>query len=107
MFFSENLKYLRKHKNGGQSQENLAESLGLTRATIMAYESGRAEPRLAVLNKIALYFDISLEELINVHLAKRNQPELKSEDAEQEEKEEEEAERKINPILGVWIVMAS
>ena len=68
MFFSENLKYLRKQKNGGQSQENLAACLDLTRAAIMAYESGRAEPRLEVLNKIANYFDITLEKLINSNL---------------------------------------
>lgn len=68
MFFSENLKYLRKQKNGGQSQENLAACLDLTRAAIMAYESGRAEPRLEALNKIANYFDISLEKLINSNL---------------------------------------
>lgn len=70
MFFSENLKYLRKYKNGGQSQENLAECLDITRAAIMAYESGRAEPRLEVLNKIAAYFEISLERLINTDLEK-------------------------------------
>ena len=68
MFFSENLKYLRKQKYGGQSQENLAACLDLTRAAIMAYESGRAEPRLEVLNKIANYFEISLEKLINSNL---------------------------------------
>ena len=68
MFFSENLKYLRKRKNGGQSQENLAACLEITRAAVMAYESGRAEPRLEVLNRIANYFDISLEKLINVNL---------------------------------------
>lgn len=70
MFLSENLKYLRKNQENGMSQAKLAQILGISRAAIMAYESGRAEPRISVLNKMARHFGLSLEELINRKLEK-------------------------------------
>ncbi len=82
MYLSKNLKYLRE-KNGRQSQENLANSLGITRSAISSYEDGRAEPKLVVMNKIAHYFNITLDQLLNVDLANagdlqmENQKEMK------------------------------
>lgn len=71
MFLSKNLKHLRE-RNGKQSQENLANSLGITRSAISSYEDGRAEPKLVVMNKIAQYFNITLDQLLNVDLANTN-----------------------------------
>ena len=70
MFFNKNLKLLRKMTGNGLSQEKLAKALKITRSAIMTYESGRAEPKLIVLNRIAQYFNISIERLINVDLEK-------------------------------------
>ncbi|MCS6822192.1 MAG: XRE family transcriptional regulator [Microscillaceae bacterium] len=69
MFLSKNLRYLRQ-KNGKQSQEELAQRLNVTRSVISSYEDGRAEPSIATLNKIANYFGLSLENLVNTDLEK-------------------------------------
>ena len=68
MYLSKNLKYLREN-NGRQSQENLANALGITRSAISSYEDGRAEPKLVVMNKVAQYFNITLDQLLNIDLA--------------------------------------
>jgi transcriptional regulator with XRE-family HTH domain len=68
MYLSKNLKFLRE-QNKRQSQEALANDLGVTRSAISSYEDGRAEPKLIVMNKIAHYFNISLDQLLNVDLS--------------------------------------
>lgn len=78
MYLSKNLKYLRE-QNSRQSQEGLANTLGITRSAISSYEDGRAEPKLVVMNKIAQYFNVTLDQLLNVDLA--NAGEIKNESA--------------------------
>jgi transcriptional regulator with XRE-family HTH domain len=70
MFLSKNLKFLRE-SNKRQSQEALANALGVTRSAISSYEDGRAEPKLLVMNKIATYFNVTLDQLLNSDLAKQ------------------------------------
>ena len=53
------LKTLRKAK--GLTQEQLAEAIGTTRATIAGYETGRRNPRLPDLQKIAEFFGVGLD----------------------------------------------
>lgn len=77
MYLSKNLKYLRE-RNGKQSQENLANSLGITRSAISSYEDGRAEPKLVVMNKIAQYFNITLDQLLNVDLANTSESDIEN-----------------------------
>ncbi len=67
MFLNKNLKYLRE-SNGRQSQDALAIALEITRSAVSSYEDGRAEPKLEVMNRIAAYFNISLDQLLNVDL---------------------------------------
>lgn len=62
MHFSENLKYLRKHKK--LSQQVLADQLDLPRTTLGDYERGNTEPSLAMLIRIAQYFDVSMDALL-------------------------------------------
>lgn len=69
MHLSKNLKYLRE-QNNRQSQENLANALGITRSAVSSYEDGRAEPKLVVMNRIAQYFKITLDQLLNVDLSR-------------------------------------
>ncbi len=57
-----NLKKLRKAKRLNQTE--FAKIFGLTRATVGAYEEGRAEPKLDKLIEIANYFGLSLDQLI-------------------------------------------
>lgn len=67
--FSRNLRHLRR-KNDRQTQEELAEALGLTRSVISAYEDGRAEPNIATLIRMSDYFNISIDSLSNLDLAR-------------------------------------
>lgn len=62
MYIGENIKYLRTAK--GCSQEELAKALGYkSYTTITKWESGVAEPTLKMANKIATYFNVSVNEL--------------------------------------------
>jgi putative transcriptional regulator len=45
------------------TQENLANSLGVTRQTILAIEKGKYDPSLDLAFKIARYFNVPLEEV--------------------------------------------
>ncbi len=69
MYLSKNLKHLRE-KNGRQSQEKLAIDIGITRSAVSSYEDKRAEPKIEVLNKMAEYYGVSVDYLLNHDLAK-------------------------------------
>jgi len=60
--FAEQLRYHRKLK--GITQTQLAEALELNRPVIGAYEEGRAEPKLEVLQRIATYFDLTIDQFL-------------------------------------------
>lgn len=57
-----NLKHLRKTK--GLTQAQMAEALGTKRATVGAWEEGRAEPRARMLQTLSAYFQVSLDALL-------------------------------------------
>ncbi len=63
---SDNLKTLRKHHR--YTQEQFAKKIGIKRSLLGAYEEGRADPRLANLEKIAETFDVSIDVLITQNL---------------------------------------
>jgi transcriptional regulator with XRE-family HTH domain len=48
----------------GLSQEKFAERLGITRASLSAYEEGRAEPNLTLIEKIADLTHVSIDSLV-------------------------------------------
>lgn len=48
------------------SQEELANSIGVNRATISKYESGAISPTLAILSAIAAALDVSVADLLGV-----------------------------------------
>ena len=62
MVFKEKLLELRKQK--GWSQEELGNSLDVSRQTISKWESGQSTPEMEKLVKISEIFDISLDDLI-------------------------------------------
>lgn len=68
-YLSKNLRYLRR-QNNRQTQEELAEVLGLTRSVISAYEDARAEPNIATLLNMSEYFGVSVEGITNLDLSK-------------------------------------
>lgn len=74
-FFASNLSFLRKKK--GLTQAEVATALGLKRNTFSNYETTHSEPDLDTLEKIASFFDISMDELISLDLSKGGLVELK------------------------------
>ncbi len=65
MEFKERLKTLRKQK--GITQSDLASILNYGYTAVSNYESGRNEPSIKDLKKIAEYFDVSLDYLLCVN----------------------------------------
>jgi len=63
MYFGKNIKKIRSIKK--LSQAAFAELFGLKRSSIGAWEEGRAEPKLEIIIKIAKYFSISVDHLVN------------------------------------------
>lgn len=60
-----NLKALRKARN--LSQQKLAEQFGLSQQSIYKYENNLAEPDIETLKKLADFFHISVDDLIEHH----------------------------------------
>lgn len=60
--FGKKLKELRTEK--GLSQHKLGENLGFCNQTVSFWESGSREPDLDTLVKIAHFFEISLDDLL-------------------------------------------
>ena len=63
MEFNEKLQILRKEK--GMTQDELAESLYVSRAAVSKWESGRGYPNIDSLKAIAQYFGITIDELLS------------------------------------------
>lgn len=64
--FSDNLKFLRQRHQ--LRQQDLAEKLDVKRSQIGAYEEGRAMPKIPVLQQLAAYFGLTLDELVGKDL---------------------------------------
>lgn len=68
--FSKNLAHLRKLKS--LSQEAFADELDITRSRVSSYEEGRSEPPLELLAKMAKYFKLPIDAMVNHDLSKAN-----------------------------------
>lgn len=62
MFFSEKLRSLRKDR--GNTQQEIAQILGIDRTTYNKYETGKSEPDYDILGKLADFFGVSTDYLI-------------------------------------------
>jgi transcriptional regulator with XRE-family HTH domain len=60
---SSNIKFLRKKK--GLTQQQFADEVSIKRSLVGAYEEERAEPKYDLLKKIAIFFDITVDDFIN------------------------------------------
>src|SRR5690554_5502191 len=70
--FAANLKYLRRKK--GITQQQLADIMGIKRSLVGAYEEFRAEPKYDLLKKMANFFTLSMDELVNDTIDDRWKP---------------------------------
>lgn len=66
MFFSSNIKFLRRRRK--RTQDEVAHAVGMKRPTLSGYENGVAEPNMTALAALASYFGISVDTLIRVDL---------------------------------------
>lgn len=60
---SRKIKQLREEK--GVSPEKLAEEIGFAKSTVWAYESGKKQISISHLARLADYFDVSIDNLLN------------------------------------------
>jgi transcriptional regulator with XRE-family HTH domain len=60
---SSNIKYLRKKK--GLTQQQFADQVGIKRSLVGAYEEERAEPKYELLKNLAVFFEVTVDDLIN------------------------------------------
>lgn len=63
-----NIRTLRFFKDE-MSQQQLADAVGVTRQTIIAIEKGKYSPSLELAFRIALVFNVALEEVFSYDLA--------------------------------------
>ncbi len=66
----DNLRFIRKLK--GLSQSDLSTALKIPRTTLGDYERSHTEPNIKTLKRIAKFFDLSLDQLLNTKLNKTN-----------------------------------
>ena len=70
MLLGKNIRYLRKRAE--MSQEQLADNLGYKSfTTIQKWESGASEPPIGIAQKIALLFQVDMDDLLKVDLETR------------------------------------
>lgn len=62
MKFNERLRQLRQ--NSSLMQKEIAESIGISTITLRQYEQGTREPNIEKLMKLAIIFDVSLDDLL-------------------------------------------
>lgn len=74
---SANLRYLRKKK--GLTQQQFADIMEIKRSLVGAYEEDRADPRYDLLKKFALFYELTIDELINEQINDKWKPKPKAE----------------------------
>ncbi len=74
MFFSSNIRLLRKRRN--RTQDDVATALGMKRSTLSGYENGIAEPGLEALLAFSRYFRVAIDTLVAVDLSALSESQL-------------------------------
>ena len=67
IYLGENVKRLRREKD--LTQENLAQFLGVTFQTVSKWERGESYPDITMLPEIAVFFNVSVDELLGMNKA--------------------------------------
>ena len=74
MFFSSNIKFLRKRK--GRTQDDVAVALDIKRSTLSGYENNVAAPGIHALITFSDYFNISIDTMIRIDLSQLSESQL-------------------------------
>ena len=64
MYFTSNIKFLRKRK--GRTQDEVAVSLNLKRSTLSGYENGIAEPDIETLVRLFALYGLSADDVFDI-----------------------------------------
>ncbi len=75
MYFSQNIKFLRKRKSFTQDQ--LAQSLEMKRPTLSGYENEVSQPTVQALLTFSKFYKIAIDTLLNIDLAKLSELQLR------------------------------
>jgi transcriptional regulator with XRE-family HTH domain len=74
MYFTSNIKFLRKRR--GRTQDDVAVALNLKRSTLSGYENGVAQPGIEILVSFSRYFNMSIDTLLKIDLTKLSESQL-------------------------------
>ncbi len=74
MFFSSNIKLLRKRR--GRTQDDVAFALGMKRSTLSGYENEVAEPGIEALMAFSKYYKISIDTMVKQDLLALRESEI-------------------------------
>ena len=74
MYFTSNLKFLRKRR--GRTQDDVAVALNLKRSTLSGYENNVAQPGIEILISFSRYFNMSIDTLLKIDMSKLSESQL-------------------------------
>jgi len=74
MYFTSNIKFLRKRR--GRTQDEVAAALNLKRSTLSGYENGVAQPGIDILVSFSKYFNMSIDTLLKIDMTKLSESQL-------------------------------
>ena len=74
MYFTSNIKILRKRK--GRTQDEVAIALNLKRSTLSGYENGVAQPGIEILIAFSGYFNMSIDTILKVDMSRLSESQL-------------------------------
>ncbi len=74
MYFTSNIKFLRKRRD--RTQDEVALALNLKRSTLSGYENGVAQPGIDILVSFSGYFNLSIDTLLKVDIASLSESQL-------------------------------
>jgi transcriptional regulator with XRE-family HTH domain len=66
MYFTSNIKFLRKRR--GRTQDDVAVALNLKRSTLSGYENGVAQPGIEILVAFSRYYNMSIDTMLKIDL---------------------------------------
>jgi len=75
MYFSSNIKFLRKRK--GYTQDHLAEVLEMKRPTLSGYENEVSQPTVQALMSFSRYYKIAIDTMLNIDLSNLSELQLR------------------------------
>jgi transcriptional regulator with XRE-family HTH domain len=69
---AEKLSQLRNERN--ETQEHVAESIGVSSVSLSRYETGARMPKMDILAKIALHYGVTVDEILGINNEETKKP---------------------------------